>query len=521
MTAIVRPTFHFTMAESIYEKIQNRSAVYNYFLGKSLPFLAEASLTAAPLPINNIQYEKETRRNIISVKQLQINDVAFVTRRIDWQSGTVYDMFDDSSSVTLDQLNFYVVTDDYNVYKCIDNNYAVQSTVKPAGTDSSGFITTSDGYVWKFMYFIPLSLRNKFMTSAYIPVPRQEKNRWYSQGTISNYIINDGGQDYDPEQTYAVVQGDGQDADIDLVIEDGTITGLIINDPGTGYTTASLSVTKGPLDPGSGADIDLVLSDPGDLDTLQADVEALTVDGELSAIKVITSSSGFTSAPTVTITGDGEGASAICNLDVNGKIVSITLTNRGSGYSYANISIASQGNLTATARAITSPVGGHGYHSPRELVANVLCFYTSFENETNHGISVNNDFRQFGIVKDIEKYNISSKYINDSGSACWKIQGSFTGLNYASDSTIFTEDNTKSLYVISSENNQMIVQSLDGSIPEVGDIFTNSAEYDFEITAITEPDVDRFKGEVLFIDNRLAFTSSSEQSVIFRTFVRF
>ena len=69
----------------------------------------------------------------------------------------------------LEEAAFYVVTDEYNVYKCLDNNNNARSTVKPTGTALDPF-ETSDGYIWKFMYNIPINLRNKFYTDDHIPV---------------------------------------------------------------------------------------------------------------------------------------------------------------------------------------------------------------------------------------------------------------------------------------------------------------------------------------------------------------
>lgn len=520
MVAIVRPNFHHTMTESIYEKIQNKSANYHYYIGKILPWIGEGTITQAPLPVNNYVSENDARNNIISVKQIAINDVSFITRRIDWTSGTVYDKYNDSYINETDR-NFYVLTEDFSVYKCIDNNSNSPSTVKPTGSDT-GYFGTVDGYIWKFMYFIPLSLRNKFLTGAYMPVIKKVKNQYYSAGTIEDYVIVDSGQDYDPEETYGVVVGDGEDGDVDLVIEAGQIVGVIINDPGTGYTTATLNVVKGPSDPGTGANITLVLSSPGDLDSLQADVETLTVDGDISAIEILTSNTGYTSPPAVTITGDGTGATAIAQLDAFGRVVKVVLTNRGSGYHYASVSIASQGIITTTARAIISPPNGHGFNAPRELLADTLCFYISFENELNQTLTVNNQFRQFGIIKDIEQFDENRLYINNSGSSCYLLQGTIAGSSFPEDTNIHKALFTKTLKIVSSENNKLLVNSETGSIPVVGDVFFNAGETaSFTVTSITEPQINKYSGELIFIDNRLAFTSSDEQTVVFRTFIKF
>jgi hypothetical protein len=75
-----------------------------------------------------------------------------------------------SGTQKLENAVFYVVTDEYNVYQCLDNDNNTPSTVKPTGTTVDA-IQTSDGYIWKFLYTIPIALRNKFFQS-YMPCDR-------------------------------------------------------------------------------------------------------------------------------------------------------------------------------------------------------------------------------------------------------------------------------------------------------------------------------------------------------------
>ena len=60
--------------------------------------------------------------------------------------------------------------------------------------------------------------------------------------------------------------------------------------------------------------------------------------------------SGYTSPPTVTISGKGTGATAICTV-ANGAVTSIAITNSGSGYDQStNISFSGGGGTGATAK---------------------------------------------------------------------------------------------------------------------------------------------------------------------------
>jgi hypothetical protein len=68
----------------------------------------------------------------------------------------------------------------------------------------------------------------------------------------------------------------------------------------------------------------------------------------VTSIEVTNGGSGYLVAPTVTITGDGSGATAIATI-VNGRVDSITVTNRGSGYTRALVSISGGSGYGATA----------------------------------------------------------------------------------------------------------------------------------------------------------------------------
>jgi hypothetical protein len=71
----------------------------------------------------------------------------------------------------------------------------------------------------------------------------------------------------------------------------------------------------------------------------------------LSEILVTNAGSGYTTAPTVTITGDGVGATASAVV-VNGRIQSIAITNRGINYSRAIITVSGGNGYGCIATAV-------------------------------------------------------------------------------------------------------------------------------------------------------------------------
>lgn len=172
--------------------------------------------------------ELESRRNIIYSKLIDSNDVALVVRRINWTSGFTYDQYDDytednpsyTGAASISEALFYVLTDDFNVYKCLYNNNGAQSIVKPTGT-STDPVTESDGYIWKFMYSVPISLRNKFLNSTYMPVTTSLTNQFYSRGSILDYVIEDRGKKY--------------------IANTWKIKRILVMNTGSGYTTSAVA----------------------------------------------------------------------------------------------------------------------------------------------------------------------------------------------------------------------------------------------------------------------------------------
>lgn len=96
-----------------------------------------------------------------------------VTNRTKHQRGAIYEPWDNTKNMV--GKPFYV---DYNakpeggahgVYLCLDNNNGALSVSPPKGT-SPNPITTSDGYVWQYIYSVTGNMQ-MFLTNKWLPVP--------------------------------------------------------------------------------------------------------------------------------------------------------------------------------------------------------------------------------------------------------------------------------------------------------------------------------------------------------------
>lgn len=311
----------------------------------------------------------------------------------------------------------------------------------------------------------------------------------------------------------AYTSGVKSEAKLIPIISGGEIVGVQIDNPGTGYTYANLTVSGDGTDALLSADLS-----PGDVNTLQANTELLTVDGRIMSCKVTSGGFGYASA-TVTISGNGTGAEASAVIE-NGHITRIIMTNYGQGYRQATVTITGNG-FGAKARAIITDFGGHGKDSISGLHARSLMFYTNISKDKNQGFDVNNDFRQLGIIKNPRKYGETYSLDANLASACWVVTGAINIVNFTKDMLIRLSSNNKKFRIVSVTSTSALIQSLDDAEPFIGGVFQNEASNTFSITGVTIPTVDKYSGDILFIDNKQAFTPTEDQTVTLRTVLKF
>ena len=203
-------------------------------------------------------------RNMIGAKLITGNDVRHAIPRHDWTSGTVYAMYDDDEQVGYlfdESTAFFVVTSDWNVYKCLMNNYGKPSTVMPTQTILNSPVKEADGYIWKYMYTIAAEERLRFATGSYIPVRTlsvdNNSMQWRVQeaalaGTIDVIEVTDGGYGYMNANTITVtITGDGLGAEAFASINtiSNTVNTITVTNPGANYTYGFIDIT----DTGTGA----------------------------------------------------------------------------------------------------------------------------------------------------------------------------------------------------------------------------------------------------------------------------
>lgn len=139
-------------------------------------------------------------------------------------------------------------------------------------------------------------------------------------------------------------------------------------------------------------------------------VEGSSVYGDIPYIHVDDSGSDYTTPPNIEIVGDGTGALAVPIMS-SGGIESITITNAGAGYTYANINIVGNG-VDAVCTAMVSPEYGHGSDALRELSASNVEVAVELVGDEGGDLPTTGSYRNIGIVQDT--LDLSSELIDTS-----------------------------------------------------------------------------------------------------------
>jgi len=454
MAAIITNKFRIHNAAQFKEGFSEAAPTQMYlFIGRSQPWTSDAS---PDTPVDTVEAEYFNYDDMIAMKRIQSSDVSHAILRRDWTSGKYYDIYrhnyDGSSAqgadidagtsttrATLFDANYFVVTDEYNVYKCLDNrnssNVVAASTVKPTGTSTTAF-TTADGYVWKYMYSISAADVLKFVSTDFIPVKTLDSNPGSTDSYYSQWLV-----------------------------------------------------------------------------------QAAAVSGAIGNIIVTNGGSGYTSAPTVTIAGDGTGATATATVS-GGAVTAINITAAGTGYSYVTVSMSGGAGSNATASAIVSPKGGHGADPIKELGGFYVIMNVRLEYADGSGdFPVDNDYRRIGIVKDPVLYGTTNLATTSTLRATKTltlqagVTGTFTvdeiitqATSGATGRIVSYDSTTRTIYYIKQQGVQNNIAFTTGY-----NITGGGSGAIGNVSALGNPEVAVDSGDIIYYENRRPINRASDQ----------
>jgi len=342
----------------------------------------------------SLDEENIVRRQILTAKLLTDSQVALMIPRVNWTSGVIYDDYD--SSENLATKNFYVYTDEGNVYICVQNGGGRRSIDKPIGT-STGLIYQRNGYVWKFMYKVPRDLLD-FVDDNYLPIREltvyQNKPYAYSDdqqlqyavqydavaGEINQIKISSAGSEF-VATIKASENHKVQQATTNTIKLDARASG--IDDTYNNYT---IRIVSGP---GVGQFIRIT--------DYNGSTKTATLATTWSTLP--TSTSYYEIIPSVDIDGDGSGASAYVKMSTyTAKTIdSVVINTPGSNYTYANASILPTVSTQPVLTPIVSPSSGLGYDQIFDLFVKRVSILVKMRGTEGGKAILGNDYKKYGL----------------------------------------------------------------------------------------------------------------------------
>lgn len=353
--------------------IINNWASSNVFMliGVQLPYSTNDTLV--PIPNGSQDYVNYIYRNAIAMKKITAADMALMIPRIDWQTGIVYDFWDDTIDMysttaftqlpgTINVANSRMVTGNGSffvsnispgqlIYAGGDGENVAPQILQVTDIFSNTSMNTNTAFVGNFVS------NTYFLVSNTAPFYAK---KFYVRNTYDQVFIclnnNNGVQSNSMPQLS--IGGDlPQDPFIKTV--DGYLWKYLYTIP-SGNKQQFFSSDWMPV--------------YSDVASVQS-----SVGGRLDVILIDTAGEGYNqnaasnSATILQVTGDGTGANLTAIVNSSGSIIGINVLNGGRNYTYANVIANTETTgFGATFRPIIGPQGGHGFDPVHELGATTL-----------------------------------------------------------------------------------------------------------------------------------------------------
>lgn len=422
MATYIKASLKRSYAESFLTELERNENQYFFFVAKSTPWASENS---PPVFSDTVASEYDVMNNIIAYKKITPANVYFALPRYEWTGGVTYDQYDDTVELfNVDDPNtFYVVTDEYNVYKCLGNSGGVVSTEKPTQTVPGPF-TLSDGYVWQYLATIretdlPYELSNYFpIDYAYVSDDTEVQNQYNAQlssvpGSIDRVVLSGIGASGVSAGVYAKsLFGDSairlaSIMDIDSSTKQVVITDAssrtIIGEPSQ-YVNHIIKISDTTVDPSDINNYGVIQSG-----AIVGNQVVFTVKNDELNFTFTPPSSGNAQdlvraeiLPWIRLVGDGTGAYVFPVMSQNKTISSVTVANGGINYSKVGAEIISEKTASSvhpTLRVVLSPKEGHGSNILKELnIQDIIIVMQIDENDVD-AFKIGGSYRQFGIIK--------------------------------------------------------------------------------------------------------------------------
>jgi hypothetical protein len=527
MSAIITDQIRILIAKKFVEELTSSTNSYYSFIGlPNAPSYKEDWDDIPPAPRDNFDESNDTWDTMIALKKISSDDVRQVIRKIQWKSGTTYDMYRhdisrNNISVPSDRpdiyySNFYVINEDFRVYICLYNGYSPENPQGKPSLDQPSFTdleprsagSSGDGYVWKYLYSIKPSDVFKFDSSQYIPVPKNWDTSSENEavrlnastsGQLKVAVIKNRGYGLGAARTYTKIpiKGDGSGAEAIVVVgNDSRVESISIINGGSGYTYGTVDLNAVDFPIGTTAPIfDVIIPPPGG--------HGYDIYRELGAFNVLI-------------------YSRIENSDENPDFVI--------GNQIARIGVV-QNPLTFDSSSLLSADKVSGVYALKLVGINNINDYQNakFTSDSEITQTIGTGLTAIGRVLSYDKRTGVLKYWQDRSLYGFNYGGEYEYDSTEKSRTIptygynllqFTSTPSSGSVVISGGNINLgidtsfsgITTTINSTVYNLGQEFTEG---------VSNPEVKKYSGNIIYVDNRPSITRSSNQKEDIKVILQF
>lgn len=267
--------------------------------------------------------------------------------------------------------------------------------------------------------------------------------------------------------------------------------------------------------------IEEIGDDPDGLNTFQLQQQSIrtnAIPGQILGGIVIDGGSGYTSAPTVSVIGNGTGAAATATIS-GGRVVKIEMNNEsaacGSNYDYAEFKFSGGNGSGAQVRPIVSPQKGIGFNVPADLKAHSVMINAKPDGDEGGEFIIGNDFRQIGLYRNMRDQDSDLiTTINNKALQYLIIQGGAAENDFSVDKLIRQSNGAKA-YIDDIQDSAVYYHQTEATGFTA---FTTGAinESDGEGSGVVatvglQSTINPFSGELLYLENRAKVLRDAEQ----------
>lgn len=486
--------------------VDSLSSVGYIFIGKSLPYANDSIVENIT---ETVLTERDVWDNMIAAKKITGENLELVIPKYQYVSNTKYRQYDDTILVTSlvsenvsQQLKpMYVVNSNGQVYKCISNNNGGLSNTEPTGDYSiaanGNVIIPSDGYIWKYLYKVPVN--SDFQTNTWIPVPSSTGKLGY---VTSNTVSIDG-----EINTIQMINVGSGYVDTVIKVESFNVACSILNVNTSTFSAQNLIVGMGISGNGIVGDVSISYVDVAQSRIVISSPTVSSGGGIANNYNVFTR---------VVVQGDGVGVETSdtvrSTIVLSGNTISkILVTEEGKNYTWANVTIYGTGN-NASARAIISPKYGHGYNPARELSSQNVMISVKIGEVDSTEMNLVADyisFRQVGLLKDPHSYGNTTpiKYASANSFISQTFDLiMFEGPSYDINELVYQGPSEQDFifkgYVNSYLNGLLKLTNVKGTLSNTALLKSATVPNGRQVIGRVLPTLQPYSGDVLYAENR-------------------